>query len=182
MKKLILAITASLCIATLISSCNNLGINAPKMDSDEATQLIVETLEKNINFDEWKIYEIRWMEADELENNLTVLFVEMVNKAGDCFSQTFTLSGPGKGNISDQDEAGGEAVRAGHGFGLRAAGPGQYPASAAAMRLAAARRRTQRLRSGRRQGGALGSRSTQTGSWSELRQGSAAYSSRSRPS
>ena len=25
----------------------------------------------------------------------------MVNKAGDCFSQTFTLSGPGKGNISD---------------------------------------------------------------------------------
>lgn len=72
MKKLILAITASLCIATLISSCNNLGINAPKMDSDEATQLIVETLEKNINFDEWKIYEIRWMEADELENNLTV--------------------------------------------------------------------------------------------------------------
>lgn len=54
MKKLILAITASLCIATLISSCNNLGINAPKMDSDEATQLIVETLEKNINFDEWK--------------------------------------------------------------------------------------------------------------------------------
>ena len=107
MKKLILAITASLCIATLISSCNNLGISAPKMDSDEATQLIVETLEKNINFDEWKIYEIRWMEADELENNLTVLFVEMVNKAGDCFSQTFTLSGPGKGNISDQDEAGG---------------------------------------------------------------------------
>lgn len=78
MKKLILAITASLCIATLISSCNNLGISAPKMDSDEATQLIVETLEKNINFDEWKIYEIRWMEADELENNLTVLFVEMV--------------------------------------------------------------------------------------------------------
>lgn len=55
MKKLILAITASLCIATLISSCNNLGINAPKMDSDEATQLIVETLEKNINFDEWKM-------------------------------------------------------------------------------------------------------------------------------
>jgi hypothetical protein len=107
MKKLILAITASLCIATLISSCNNLGINAPKMDSDEATQLIVETLEKNINFDEWKIYEIRWMEADELENNLTVLFVEMVNKAGDCFSQTFTLSGPGKGNISDLNEAGG---------------------------------------------------------------------------
>lgn len=107
MKKLILAITASLCIATLISSCNNLGISAPKMDSDEATQLIVETLEKNINFDEWKIYEIRWMEADELENNLTVLFVEMVNKAGDCFSQTFTLSGPGKGNISDLDEAGG---------------------------------------------------------------------------
>ena len=78
-----------------------------KMDSDEATQLIVETLEKNINFDEWKIYEIRWMEADELENNLTVLFVEMVNKAGDCFSQTFTLSGPGKGNISDLNEAGG---------------------------------------------------------------------------
>lgn len=107
MKKLILAITASLCIATLISSCNNLGINVPKMDSDEATQLIVETLEKNINFDEWKIYEIRWMEADELENNLTVLFVEMVNKAGDCFSQTFTLSGPGKGNISDLNEAGG---------------------------------------------------------------------------
>ena len=107
MKKLILAITASLCIATLISSCNNLGISAPKMDSDEATQLIVETLEKNINFDEWKIYEIRWMEADELENNLTVLFVEMVNKAGDCFSQTFTLSGPGKGNISDLNEAGG---------------------------------------------------------------------------
>ena len=82
-------------------------ISAPKMDSDEATQLIVETLEKNINFDEWKIYEIRWMEADELENNLTVLFVEMVNKAGDCFSQTFTLSGPGKGNISDLNEAGG---------------------------------------------------------------------------
>ena len=42
-----------------------------------------------------------------LENNLTVLFVEMVNKAGDCFSQTFTLSGPGKGNISDLNEAGG---------------------------------------------------------------------------
>ena len=52
MKKLILAITASLCIATLISSCNNLGISAPKMDSDEATQLIVETLEKNINSDQ----------------------------------------------------------------------------------------------------------------------------------
>ena len=62
MKKLILALTAWLCIANLFSSCNNLGISAPKMDSDEATQLIVETLEKNINFDEWKIYEIRWMD------------------------------------------------------------------------------------------------------------------------
>ena len=44
MKKLILAITPSLCMETLISSCNNLCINAPKLVSDEPTQLIVETL------------------------------------------------------------------------------------------------------------------------------------------
>lgn len=104
MKKLILAITASLCIAALTSSCSSMGISAPKMDSDEATQLIVETLEKNINFDEWKVYKIHWMELDELENNLAVLSVEMVNKAGDCFSQSFNLAGPGKGNISDLRE------------------------------------------------------------------------------
>ena len=60
MKKLILAITASLCIATLISSCNNLGINAPKMDSDEATQLIVETLEKNLS----STYKCNFLGAD----------------------------------------------------------------------------------------------------------------------
>lgn len=70
MKKLILAITASLCIATLISSCNNLGISAPKMDSDEATQLIVETLEKNINFDEWKIYEILWAGYSDVQKSI----------------------------------------------------------------------------------------------------------------
>ena len=73
MKKLILAITASLCIATLISSCNNLGINAPKMDSEETVPSGNEFLDRNKTFGEVKA---------EFSMNITENGKEIVESAG----------------------------------------------------------------------------------------------------
>lgn len=69
---------------------------------------MAETVKKNIDLAQWKIYRIRWQEGEELGNELLRVTVYLVNEAGDCFTQTFTLSGPAKGNVSDLREATGQ--------------------------------------------------------------------------
>ncbi len=113
MKKLLHILTVMLA-ASVISSCNSVSdmLGGTKMDTEDATRKVAETLKKNIDFNEWKIYRLAWMEGEELENQLQVVVVEMINRNNDCFMQSFLLSGPGAGNISDLSEAGGMA--AGH--------------------------------------------------------------------
>lgn len=106
MKKPILLLFAAT-VAALCTACGELG-GGPKMNSVEATALVAETVRKNIDIDQWKIYRILWQEGDELSNELQRVTVYLVNSAGDCFTQTFTLAGPAKGNVSDLSEATGQ--------------------------------------------------------------------------
>lgn len=102
MKKLLLL---AACCAALCTSCGSLGLSSVKMDTPEATTLVRETLEKNIDLNEWKIYSVMWMEGEKLENDLQTLSINLVNKSGSCFSQSFILQGTGKGTVSDLRKA-----------------------------------------------------------------------------
>lgn len=104
MKKPLLYLSAA-CVAALCSGCGSLGIGGPKMDTAEATTLVQETVTKNIDRSQWKIYNIRWQEGEELGNELLQVTVGLVNPSGDCFTQSFILSGPAKGTVSELRQA-----------------------------------------------------------------------------
>lgn len=105
MKKSLRLLTVALGTTVLLASCSSITGSGPKMNSPEATALVVETLQKNIDFDQWKLYNVRWLEGEKLENELQILAVDMVNPSGDCFTQSFILSGPSRGNASDLRKA-----------------------------------------------------------------------------
>lgn len=105
MKNILRMPTVALGAAVLLASCGSITGSGPKMDTVEATALVAETLQKNIDFNEWKVYSLTWMEGEKLENELQVLSVDMVNTSGDCFTQSFVLSGVAKGNVSDLRKA-----------------------------------------------------------------------------
>lgn len=107
MKKTILSLFVA-SVAALCSACGSISNSGPKVSSIEATTLVAETVRKNIDTDQWKIYRILWQEGDELSNELQRVTLYLVNNAGDCFTQTFTLAGPAKGNVSDLSEATGQ--------------------------------------------------------------------------
>lgn len=104
MKKQVLWLAAALMMTT---SCGSLksAFTPTKMDTVEATTKVVEALKKNIDFNEWKVYNVRWMEAEELENDLLMVSVDMINKSNDCFSQVFHLGGSIPGHVGDLSKA-----------------------------------------------------------------------------
>lgn len=103
MKKTFLLLAAS--AAALCSGCDTLGVGGgPKMDSSEATELVLKTIAEKTDASEWKVYRVRWQEGEELGNELELLTVYMANTSGDCYTQTFNLSGTGKGTVSDLRE------------------------------------------------------------------------------
>lgn len=104
MKKLLLSLSAA-CVAALCNGCGSLGIGGPKMDTAEATTLVKETVMKNIDRSQWKIHNIRWQEGEELGNDLLQVTVGLVNPSGECFTQSFILSGPAKGTVSELRQA-----------------------------------------------------------------------------
>lgn len=104
MKKILLALF-SVALLTACGGTSSLLSGGTKMDTTEATTKVIESLKKNIDFNEWKIYNLYWMEGEELENDLTILSVEMINKSNDCFSQTFLLGGTAAGNVGDLSKA-----------------------------------------------------------------------------
>lgn len=103
MKKSVLVFAAAT-VATVVVACGSIVdaiTGAVKMDTPEATQMVIESLKKNINFDEWKIHEISWIEGEKLSNNISLMHVRMVNKNNDFFQQTFMLDGYSKDNVGD---------------------------------------------------------------------------------
>lgn len=105
MKKHLRTLAAALSAAIVTTSCNGiLPGSGPKMDTEEGTTAVRESFAKHIDLEKWKPYVVTWMEGEELGNDLQLLRVEMVNPSNGCFYQTFSLSGPGAGNISDLRE------------------------------------------------------------------------------
>lgn len=104
MKKFSSTLAAALFAVLLLAGCNGLPGSGPKMDTQEATTAVKESFAKNIDLEKWKVCEMQWMEGEELENELSALRIEMVSPSNGCFYQTFTLFGPGAGNISDLRE------------------------------------------------------------------------------
>lgn len=105
MKKHLRTLAAALSAATVITACNGiLPGSGPKMDTEEGTTIVKESLAKNIDLSKWKPYVVTWMEGEELGNDLQLLRVVMVSPSNGCFYQTFSRSGPGAGNISDLRE------------------------------------------------------------------------------
>lgn len=105
MKKPILLLCAA-CIAAFCTNCNSLGAGSgPKMDTAEATALVVQTVQEKIDPGQWKIYRILWQEGEQLGNELQQVTVYLVNESGECFTQTFILAGTAKGTVSDLRQA-----------------------------------------------------------------------------
>lgn len=106
MKKLLQLIGAAAILVAAVS-CDSISkaVSPTKMDTVEGTQMVVDGLKKNVDLNQWKIYEVFWMEGEELENDLQLLSVGMINKDNVCFSQTFHLAGPVAGSASDLHKA-----------------------------------------------------------------------------
>lgn len=109
MKKIFFALLAASALISCNSITNSLG-GGLKMDTVEATTAIVEGLKKNVDFNQWKVYELYWMEGESLENNIQLLCVAMINKDNDCFTQTYHLGGSMAGHVGDLSKA--------HGIGI----------------------------------------------------------------
>lgn len=106
MKKF-LPIIAAVAIVGAAVSCDSISkaLSPTKMDTVECTQMVVDGLKKNVDLNKWKVYELYWMEGEELENDLQMLCVGMINEDNACFTQTFHLAGPVAGSASDLHEA-----------------------------------------------------------------------------
>lgn len=71
------------------------------MDSEAGIQTVIDALNKNVDLSEWKIVEISWMEAEKLENEILLVAVTIVNARNDVYSQSYLLSGAGKGTATE---------------------------------------------------------------------------------
>ena len=87
----------------LLTACSGGGLTGTQMDSEKAARFVNEKVAKNIDRDNWKIFEINWSEQEELENTLGFILVSMVNSTGDCYSQPFIGQiGWGAGELSPE--------------------------------------------------------------------------------
>lgn len=109
MKKLLLSLASAL----MLTACGagSLLSGGTKMDTTEATTKVVECLKKNIDFNEWKVYDLRWSEGETLENDLLMVRVEMINTNNSCFSQVFHVGGSIAGTVGDLSEARGIGIK-----------------------------------------------------------------------
>lgn len=110
MKKITLLCSA---IALLVGAvaCDKLGVSGSiKMDTVEATTKVAEALKSKIDWNEWKVYNVRWMEGEELENDLLMFSVAMINKNNDCYTQSFHLTGTIAGHATDLSQARGIGI------------------------------------------------------------------------
>lgn len=106
MKKSLFTLIAAAMMAAAVS-CDSItgALGGTKMDTVDATTKVAEAIKKNINLDEWKIYEIYWMEGEELENDLQIVCLGMINKANDCFTQSLILGGQAAGTVTELRKA-----------------------------------------------------------------------------
>ncbi len=74
--------------AALLTACGS-GLTGTQMDTENAAKFVSEKVTKNIDRNDWKIFEINWSEEEELENKLGFILVSMVNSSGDCYTQPF---------------------------------------------------------------------------------------------
>ena len=87
----------------LLTACSGGGLTGTQMDSEKAARFVNEKVAKNIDRNDWKIFEINWSEQEELENKLGFILVSMVNSAGDCYTQPFIgLIGWGGGELAPE--------------------------------------------------------------------------------
>lgn len=100
-------------IALAVTSCDSLksAFTPTKMDTIEATTKVADAIKKNIDFKEWKIYKIYWMEGESLENDLFSVHLEMINKSNGCFTQSLILGGQTAGTVTDLRDASGSGVK-----------------------------------------------------------------------
>lgn len=112
MKKNVLFLAIALLTVGIINSCDSItqSVVVPKMDSEDAVTRIVESINKNIDLNEWKIYGVRWSEIDELTNEMESFNVDMVDKNDNAIFQSFTVAGENIGFITDPRGATGNSV------------------------------------------------------------------------
>lgn len=112
MKKMNSFLAIALMTVGIITSCDSItqSVVVPKMDSEDAVNRIVESVKKNIDLNEWKVYGVRWSEIDELTNEMESFNVDMVDKNDNAIFQSFTVAGKNIGFITDPSAAIGNSV------------------------------------------------------------------------
>lgn len=91
------------CCMAILSSCGGggLSLTGPKNPADKAASYdkAIELVKKNVDADRFKIYELRFVQGEQLSNDLMYVDVKMVNKDNQPFSQVYYLNG----NVGDLD-------------------------------------------------------------------------------
>ncbi|MDR2890839.1 MAG: hypothetical protein LBV18_04465 [Alistipes sp.] len=111
MKKLVYLSFAACALAVVSCDALSNAVGGTKMDTEEATAKVAETLKESIDQTQWKVTHIHWFEGEELENDLLSMDVGLVNSKGGNYSQTFILGGPGAGSVGELREAVGRVAR-----------------------------------------------------------------------
>lgn len=107
MKKAFLLFTTIFVATTTLSSCDSIAksLSDPKMDTVEATEIVAEAVKKNIDLNDWKIYDIAWREEDKCNNDLESVSVSMIDKSNNAIHQSFTVAGKNKGFVTSPSPA-----------------------------------------------------------------------------
>lgn len=90
------------CCMVLFSSCGGgVSLTGPKNPADKAASYdkAIELVKKNVDANRFKIYGLRFVQGEQLSNDLMFVDVKMVNTDNQPFSQVYYLNG----NVGDLD-------------------------------------------------------------------------------
>lgn len=73
------------------------GLVPVHMDTDQANERIVSSVEKHFDADNYKLISVRWIEGRELKNNMEYLYLDMVGRDGQLYDQVIKVGGDYQG-------------------------------------------------------------------------------------
>ena len=77
-----------------LTSCEQLGLTAPKMDSADAVQRVITTYKEHVDAANYKPIQVKWYEIDKLSNDLCYLNIDYVGKEDNkLYTQSFKIGG-----------------------------------------------------------------------------------------
>ena len=94
LNKSVLGLSFLLVVGLSLVSCEKLGLTAPKMDTAEAVQRVVDSFTENVDASKYRPIQIKWYELDKLSNELMFLNIESVSSEDNqVYTQSSKIAG-----------------------------------------------------------------------------------------